>query len=180
MLLLTASLDSVMYFLMGGNAADGARSRRPGTRPRLDEPLPCKDLIKQVRDCAERFVDFLQGWANPESDSSKLLTAMGVGEANRGEEEALRFARRQCLGFSAGLFRRFVVRLSAPEYQLWVIADGSIEEPMCRAVAESFLRQRPCCLGYFGRRLRQFLPDVASMLSPLGRATIASWLRTMV
>lgn len=92
----------------------------------------------------------------------------------------MRFARRQCLGFSAGLFRRFVVRLSAPEYQLWVIADGSIEEPMCRAVAESFLRQRPCCLGYFGRRLRQFLPDVASMLSPLGRATIASWLRTMV
>lgn len=46
MLLLTASLDSVMYFLMGGNAADGARSRRPGTRPRLDEPLPCKDLSK--------------------------------------------------------------------------------------------------------------------------------------
>lgn len=35
-------------------------------------------------------------------------------------------------------------------------------------------------MSFFGRRLKQFLPDVTCLLAPTGRATIASWLRTLV
>lgn len=179
LLLLVRILDGIMYFLMGGNTKDGARHRRPST-PRTEEPLPCRELILAVGSSLSQLWFFLERLGNAESDSSALLSAMGVDEEQLGSETTLRLARRICLGFSAGLFRRFVLRLSSFPYRLWVIADGTCDEQVCQEVVGEFFGASTCCLGFFGQRLRQMFPTPADLLSTLGRTTVATWMRTLV
>lgn len=178
--MLVKIVDSIMYFLMGGNTKDGARSRRPGTTPRTEEPLPFRELLEQVSGVAHKLFAFLSHWDDSESDAGALLRMMGVDDAGMASDTTLRFARRHCLGFSVGVYRRFIVRLRSFPYRLWVIADGSVDQRCCSDVAAEFLRQPSCCIGFFGQRLRELCPDVASLLGRLGRATVATWLRTLV
>lgn len=177
---LVQGLDRIMYFLMGGNTRDGARSRRPGTTPRHEEPLPCRELLEHVSAAMASFLLFLQQWQEAGAPTTVLLQAMGVADSELAAESTWRFARRVCLGFSSGLFRRFVLRLSAYPYRLWVIADGTFPAEVCQAEADGFYQIAPCCAGFFGRRLRRLLPDSAALLSPLGRTCLATWLRTLV
>ena len=180
MVLVTSITDALMYFLMGGNTRDGARSRRPATIPRLDEPLPVGELVQQVLSIMATLGRLLEQWHDLDADSWVLLHAMGVDTSSLEADQHLRFVRRQCIGFSVGIFRRFVLRLRAFPYQLWVLADGTFDDATCRRAAESFLRLPDCCVGFFGKRLRLLCPTVAALLSSLGRATVASWLRTLI
>lgn len=142
--------------------------------------MPCKELVEQVARAMGALLTFLSRWQDAESDSSALLRAMGVCDSAFTEQTSMRFVRRQCLGFSVGLYRRFVVRLRSFPYRLWIVADGTFRENLCQSTAEAFFREPPCCVGFFGQRLRQLCPDVKALLGPLGRTTIATWLRTLV
>lgn len=180
MLLLVNILDTLMYSLMGGNAPGAGASRRPATLPKLEAPLPFRDFLEHVRGCCGKLLAFLEEWCAPEANSTALLQGMGVDQVGQSTSEALLFARRQCISFSAGLYRRFVLLLSSFPWRLWVLKDGSFDDAVCKDVADELFRERGCCLGWFGRRLRAFLPDAEALLSPLGRATLSTWFRTLV
>lgn len=169
MFFLTSMLDSVMYHIMGGQTADGARSRKPGTTPRLDEPLPTNGLIAEVRSCLARLADFLAGWSDDSCAPAVVLDAMGASAAARSSPESLRFVRRQCLGYSAGVFRRLALRLAAFPAQLWVLADSTVSEQVRRAAATTFFELPPCCVGAFGRRFRRLPQHARGAAAPGGQ-----------
>lgn len=177
--LLVKHLDSIMYFLMGGNTRDGARSRKPGTVPRAEEPLPTRELFQQVATASARLLQFLCDWHDPESDSASLLLAMGVENDALQQDDSMRFARRLCVGFSAGLFRRFILKLNTFPYRLWVLADEACDADARATTATEFYVKPTCCLGFFGQALRRLFPDAATLLSTFGRTTVATWLRTL-
>lgn len=92
----------------------------------------------------------------------------------------MRIVRRMCIGFSAGLFRRFLLKLNSFPHRLWVLADDACTEEDRRAAAEAFYALPPCCIGFFGQQLRRLFPNANSLLSTGGRTAIATWLRTLI
>ena len=92
----------------------------------------------------------------------------------------MRLVRRMCVGFSAGVFRRFVLKLNSFPHRLWVLADDACSEEDRQAAVGTFYALPLCCIGFFGRQLRRLFPDAASLSGKGGRATIKIWLRTQV
>lgn len=172
-------LDALMYVLMGGNRPGAVPHRRPGTTPRVDQQLPPQEVVGQVRNSSERLLLILEGWGTSEADSTALLTGMGVGAEDLRSATTLRLARRIAVGMSAGLFRRFVVRLGAMPMQLWLLTASGADEDLRQSVAQEFATLPACCIGWFGRRLRNMFPSAGELLAPLGVATLQSWLQSL-
>lgn len=62
---------------------------------------------------------------------------------------------------------------------LWVLATGDADEDTLRRIAGGFYQLPDCCIGWFGRRVRNMFADAEALGSTQGRATLAVWLRGM-
>lgn len=181
--LVMQNFDALTYFLMGGERegdGDARAPRRPGTLPRCEEPIPLPQVVARVHRMQAGFANLLSSWGEAGTPAYTLLESMGFGQGDVGDEGALLFVRRHCVGFSAGIYKRLEVRLRSLPLRLAILLNQDLAVEQRAAVASEFLSSRPCCVGPFGARVQKMFDTVESLLSPTAGATIAVWLRSLL
>ena len=176
--LCTSVLDQVVYFLMTGG--QGFQSKKPGTMPAAEMPITIPSLMSKVSEGRAALLDLLRSLDDPDSPCRQLFRAMGVGAGVLSTQQFLAFFRRMVLQMSAGLMRRFELRLGSQPYRLWVLCDDSIPEAEREAAMDEFLATPECCLGLLGQQLRRLFPTVEALRGPKCRLLLHVWMRTLI
>lgn len=176
--LMVQSLDKLTYYMMGGERPEQGAHGRPGSIPRSEEALPLRELNPKIRDALAEFAAWLVDDCEPDSLARFFLMGVGAGAGDIDGDACKRSFRRNMIGASVGVYRRLVLRLTAFPLRLWVVAEPTASRQVQEDVAQQFLALPECCLGVFGRKLKELCPSPAALLSPLGLVVIGTWLRS--
>lgn len=176
--LMLRTLDSLTYYLMGGERPEHESHTRPGSLPSAEAALPVGELVGRVGQALAEFARILSTFDDDDSDARFFLVGMGVSNEVINDEQNLRVLRRKMVGASIGIYRRLVLRLRSFPLCLWVLVEHGVPQQTREDVAASFQAQPGCCLGFFGRKLKALCPTKESLLSALGRTIIRTWLRS--
>ena len=177
--LMLRNLDSLTYYLMGGERPDQGRHRQPGTVPRAEQTLPAKELCNKVAHTLAHFRNLLLEYGVADSDAMRFFHDLGLNDEDMSTESFVRVFRRAMVGASAGVYRRLWLRLSTFPVKLHLLVDAGVAQDERERCAEEFLALPDCCLGVFGRGLKRRCPTMELLLGLRGKAIIKTWLRTV-
>lgn len=171
-------LESLTYFLMGGERIGEERHRRPGTVPRSEQALPLGEFTDKVRHSLSEYATLLSTYGEAGSVSASLFSAVGIDDSTSRGEPCMRIFRRLMVGASAGVCRRLGVRLRSFPLKLWMLVESGVSEEIRRQTAMDFLAEPECCLGIFGAGLKKLCPTLEDLLGDLGQTVVKTWLRS--
>lgn len=176
--LTTSILDRITYFLMTGG--QGSAPVKLGTMAKAEQPIEIRQMWALTKDCRAALWDLLHRFDDPQSLARQLLRGMGVADEVATSTACLLFVRRHALQMSAGLFRRFELRLGCFPYRLWVLCDDRVGAEAKQAAINAFHGLPACCAGWFGKQLKQLFPTKEALAGPLCKVVIQTWQRTLI
>lgn len=171
-------LDKITYFLMTGG--EGSSPTKLGSIAKAEEPIDMGKMWRLTSSSRHAYLKLLSDVQDPGSLVRRLFRGMGVSDDIVTSPACLTFLRRHALKMSAGLFRRFELRLGSFPYRLWILTDDAAGDEVKRRTVEEFHSLSSCCAGWFGSQLKRLFPTKEDLAGPLAGLCIMTWLRTLI
>lgn len=124
---------------------------------------PGRSLVAQT---ASQYVELLRNFAG---DSPWRLIGFVGPEGWHDEARIRKFARRQILSLSCGLFRRLTLRFREFPYRLQFFCSGAATQADRQTVCDEFFALPSHCLSVSARRLRTIVQSPLALMGPKGR-----------
>ena len=143
------------------------------------------DLVCEggVIDCMQqRYLNLLFTWGKDGGTEWQLVEAVTRKPCSRATEDVRRYARRNLLIYSGGIFRVYEIVLSEPPAKFHGIGctECSLSSADKSGIWKSVDDMQTCCRGFVGDRILKLFPSETSRSSALATEAVRSRERNLM